>query len=233
MNNYTMNKTYNDLPVFRLVMGENEETSGLLATSLVAEPAHEEQFLAFAKMEEIKFSSDEMKHNVTGPLLIPDKLIYRNNERIGEHYVYFSSADIWEIARRYAKTMRTANVTVEHEPIKVDGAYVVELWITAEDKGAGKGFDVPNGTLMATMHIENEDVWNQIISGERKGFSIEGLFAYDRATMSAEKVEEKQEKKDDGMDILMILIDKTITDEEKEKRIKEKHQIVKSEGEGI
>lgn len=224
-----MNKQ-DQFPVYRLVMGEDEVTSGLLATSLVAEPAHEEQFIAFSKMEEVKFAKDEMKHNVTGPLLVPDKLIYRHNERIGEHYVYFSSSDIWEIARRYAKTMRTGNVTLEHE-FAVDGAYIVEMWITGEDKGAGKGFDVPDGTLMATMHIENEDVWQQVLSGERKGFSIEGLFAYDRAQMSKQDGEEviKEEHKQDGMDILMILVDGALTDEEKEKKIKEKYAERKSE----
>jgi hypothetical protein len=210
-----MDNTPKDLPVFRLVQGSDEDASGILATSLVNDPAHEVAFIAFSKEHpvELKFAADAMRRNVSGPLIVPDKMIYRNDAKHGPHYVYFSSSDIESIVRKHGKNLRFSNVTVEHAPGLVEGAYMVETWITgANDKAKDLGFDVPQGTWMATMHIENDALWNEVLSGDRTGFSIEGLFAYERAQMSAAPTNEPTE-----IAVLSILLDANKTDEQKEK----------------
>ena len=65
---------------------------------------------------------------------------------------------------------------------------VVESWIvedTKKDKSALYEFNVPEGTWMIAMKVDNEEIWNKVKSGDIKGFSIEGYFA--------EKVEASKE----------------------------------------
>ena len=37
--------------------------------------------------------------------------------------------------------------------------------------------NVPMGTWMVSMKVNNDDVWKKVKAGEVKGFSIEGYFA--------------------------------------------------------
>jgi hypothetical protein len=68
---------------------------------------------------------------------------------------------------------------------------IVESWIIEDaemDKSKLYGFDLPKGTWMIAMKVDNEETWAKVKSGELKGFSIEGYFA-ERYEMSArEKV---------------------------------------------
>ena len=61
------------------------------------------------------------------------------------------------------------------------GLTLVESWIVEnkeKDKTALYGLDVPVGTWMGSVKVENEDVWNDYVkTGKVKGFSIEGYFA--------------------------------------------------------
>ncbi len=52
-------------------------------------------------------------------------------------------------------------------------------------------FNLPKGTWMIAMKVNNEDIWKDVKAGKVKGFSIEGYFA-DKYEMSQEK-NEKQE----------------------------------------
>jgi hypothetical protein len=65
----------------------------------------------------------------------------------------------------------------------------VESWIvedTEKDKSKLYGFDVPVGTWMLSMKVNNDKVWDEVKKGNVKGFSIEGNFA-DKLQMSKEK----------------------------------------------
>ena len=67
----------------------------------------------------------------------------------------------------------------EHEK-KLSGMSVVESWIiddTKTDKSRFYGFDLPKGTWMISMKVNNDDVWKDVKEGKVKGFSIEGYFA--------------------------------------------------------
>jgi hypothetical protein len=54
------------------------------------------------------------------------------------------------------------------------------------DKSKLYGFDLPKGTWMIAMKVDNDETWAKVKSGELKGFSIEGYFA-ERYEMSAEE----------------------------------------------
>jgi hypothetical protein len=58
-------------------------------------------------------------------------------------------------------------------------AFILEDWIVEDpvyDKSRKYGFEVPVGTYMIKVKIENKEFWNQEVKGNGKfGFSIEGL----------------------------------------------------------
>ena len=55
------------------------------------------------------------------------------------------------------------------------------------DKSAKYGMEVPLGTWMGTVKVDNDDVWNNYVkTGKVKGFSIEGSFA-DKAEKTQDK----------------------------------------------
>ena len=58
---------------------------------------------------------------------------------------------------------------------------LVESWIVEDtdmDKSKKYGFNVPVGTWMGSVKVNNDEVWNEYVkTGKVKGFSIEGYFA--------------------------------------------------------
>jgi len=157
-------------------VGLDSET---MAISLVSEPAIEVDFIHMKKDEEEKeqvFLESNEKYLVYGPALIPDKDIYRNNGE-NEYYLSFSKESIEKMENDYMKDFRQYNVSLQHQD-KVDEVCVVESWIVADsykDKANALGFNVPEGTWMVAMKVNNVDTWNRIKEGELKGFSVESL----------------------------------------------------------
>ena len=44
------------------------------------------------------------------------------------------------------------------------------------DKSKLYGYDLPDGTWLVKMRIDNDELWSKIKDGELKGLSIEGYF---------------------------------------------------------
>ncbi len=133
----------------------------------------------FSKMK-LNFA-DEEKKTVVGPAMIPDISIPRRDEETGDvYYVKFSEETVREIAMKYMKEARTNDTNTDHLE-NVAGAYVYESWIVEDPKGDKAktvyGYDVPKGTWMVAMKVENPETWKRIKAGELKGFSVEGAFA--------------------------------------------------------
>ena len=135
----------------------------------------------------------EDEHIISGPLMLADELIYRDNEKFGEHYVKFSADTIKEIAIKFAKRKYQNNVNLMHDPKQVvDGVTMFESFIVDKKRGVlpMAGFeDVADGSWFGSFYVENSDVWNQVKSGELRGFSVEGLFDYEapKAPLSPEE----------------------------------------------
>lgn len=157
-------------------VGLDSET---MAISLVSEPAIEVDFIHMSKDEEEKqqvFLEKNDKYLVYGPALIPEKDIYRNNGE-QEYYLSFSKESIEKMENDYMKDFRQYNVSLQHQD-KVDEVCVVESWLVADsykDKANFLGFNVPEGTWMVAMKVNNVDTWNRIKDGELRGFSVESL----------------------------------------------------------
>jgi hydroxymethylpyrimidine pyrophosphatase-like HAD family hydrolase len=132
----------------------------------------------------------ESEHIITGPLMIPQQLIYRNSEQFGEHYVKFSVDTIKQIAIKFSKKGYQKNVNVMHEAdMQVDGVTMFESFISDSKRGIKpmEAFkDLPDGTWFGSFYVENPKVWEMIKQGNVKGFSVEGMFDYE-APMSEDQ----------------------------------------------
>ncbi len=166
------------MQVIELVIDEESDEIGVQAISVVNQPAVEVDFIALNKQVMLKASDDE-KRILTGVALIPSKQIYRYDEQMGEYYIYFSKDTIEKASQLFLKESNQKNATYEHA-YDFDGGIVVESWLVSDpemDKAKYYGFDVPKGTWMISMKIENDKVWQDVKSQKVKGFSIEGFFA--------------------------------------------------------
>ena len=112
-----------------------------------------------------------------GAALIPNKPIFRKrNETM--FYVYFSKDTVRRASELFFQNSNQNNATLEHQ-MSVNGLTVVESWIvedTKMDKSAKYGLEMPEGTWMISMKVENDEIWNDYVkTGKVKGFSIEGI----------------------------------------------------------
>lgn len=173
------------MKIVELIIDPTDEQSGIEAISLVESPAIESNFVALNKQEILLKEVNAEKRILMGPALIPDKSIYRRNDKGDEYYIYFSRDTVRKASELFFKNSNHQNATLEHES-KIDGVTMVESWIVEDkdqDKTALYGMKVPVGTWMVSAKIEDKELYNKAKSGEIKGFSIEGYFA-DRLDMS-------------------------------------------------
>ncbi len=159
-----------------------DKDSGVFAISMVDEPAIEMDFLYFSKQHKnVEFATADVERMIiTGPAMIPDKMIYRVDEETDEEfYVYFTKETVRSIAEQYLLNNRQYNVTLQHEG-PIEDICLVESWIVEDpkrDKAIALGYNVPKGTWMISMKVNNKKAWNKLIkTGEVRGFSIEGAF---------------------------------------------------------
>ena len=184
------------MKIVELIIDEEAEVFGIEAISLVDRPAIELDFVAL-KDQKVQFAEmDEDKRILMGPALVPDKPIYRKNAS-GEFYVYFSKATVRRAAELYLQHGNQARHTLEHEHA-INGLTVVESWLVEDkdrDKSAVYGLDVPVGTWMVAVKVDNESIWQEWVKEQKvKGFSIEGYFA--------DKMQQKEEQTDMGYDVV-------------------------------
>ena len=166
--------------IYELVI-EDENVDEVFAISLVENPAIEREFLYFNK-EEVHFSSiDEEKRLVIGPILIPDKHIFRMDGDNVPYTVFFSKDTIQKLAENYLKRGYQASSTLEHDK-KINGVTLVESWVVesrTKDKSALYNLNLPIGTWMGIMKIDSDEIWRDYVkTGKVKGFSIEGMFEH-------------------------------------------------------
>ncbi|MFT4643661.1 MAG: hypothetical protein ACJAT9_000145 [Polaribacter sp.] len=167
------------MKIIELVLDEEQEESGIEAISIVENPAIESDFVAL-KTEEIKLAEvSSEKKILLGALLIPNKPIYRSGDD-GEYYIFFSKDTVAKASQMYLKNGYQNNSTLEHDKA-LNGLTLVESWLVEDevhDKSRKYGLNVPVGTWMGAVKVNNDDVWNEYVKTNKvKGFSIEGYFA--------------------------------------------------------
>ena len=149
------------------------------AISMVEAPAIESDFVALAEQKEEKqqvlLESNE-RHMVYGAALIPEKDIYRNNGE-QEFYISFTKESIEKMSQDFMKEYRQHEVKTDHEDV-ANEVCIVESWLVEDsykDKANALGINVPEGTWMVGMKVNNIETWERVKAGELKGFSVESM----------------------------------------------------------
>jgi hypothetical protein len=174
-----------ELPIYELMINEDvQDDSEVSFIALVDRPAIQKNWNAFK--ENIKFQIvSEDKQIISGPVMLADSPIYRNDSVNGEYYVVFSKDTIFKIAQKFFKKGYQANVNLMHDSEqKVSGVTMFESFISDKDRGIlpMKGFeDAPDGSWFGSFKVEDDSVWQMIKEGKVKGFSVEGIFEYSKA----------------------------------------------------
>ena len=144
-----------------------------------------------------QFKKQKDKQVVVGPAMIPDLPIRRFDSNFGEYYVVFTADVIEKLVERFNKNTKQYKINVDHDTI-VKSAFVKSNWIIEDktnDKSNFYGFDLPVGTSMVEVKIEDENFWTSEVKDNAKfGFSVEGWFGLEFDKMINNKFFKKEEK---------------------------------------
>lgn len=165
------------LDTYELVL--TDENDGITYVSLVGSPAVEVGWQCYSKDEKpVQFSVVE-ERVITGVVMIPEKLIYRNDGGY-EYQVYYSKQTVRQMCEKMLKNGTYKYVDLEHDNQTVgDKATLLQVFLKDDSKGISpKGFEnLPDGTMFCTYHVNDDSLWDRCKDGTFTGFSLQGWFA--------------------------------------------------------
>jgi hypothetical protein len=172
-----------------------------MAVSFVDYPATESNFIALKKRIGIKLAVNRQKQLLTGALLIPDQLIYRQDRRLGEYNLVFSKEEIEKIAYKMMRRRDSLGKTTHQHEKNLKNNHLAELWIVNDpkrDKSVALGLgELPAGTLVVSYKIEDPAYWRtEVLTGNVKGFSLEGAFNFNSIQMKKDSKSAAQQAKE-------------------------------------
>jgi len=184
-----------DIPIYNIVLKDGNQGVGMI--SLVDDPAIGVDWIKLSKQEvSMAFKANKDKQLLYGPFLIPNMLIYRKDDKMGEYYIRFSKEEIAKIADRFNEDLNNKNINFMHTDEKVE-AFVASNWMIEgeQDKSHNLGFDLPEGTWFGGVKVKDEKFWiDKVKSDEVKGFSVEILADLELSLKNKEQVMEKEIK---------------------------------------
>ena len=180
----------NKLPVYKLKIKEDDNVkTSVEFIALVDDPAIQIDWQMFNR--KIKFAADTERRLLMGPLMIANMPIYRRDDKMGEYYVIFDKEEIYKIVQKFFRNGFTSNFNLMHDK-EVSGIYLIESFIIDDTRGvkAPEAFkDLSQGSWLGTVKVDNDEIWNDFIkTGTLKGFSVEGIFGYERIDDAEETV---------------------------------------------
>ena len=181
-----------ELPIYELRIQEDlADDAEVSFVALVDKPAIQKDFLVFNEQRLAFAIQDEEQHIISGPLMLADEPIIRNNAKYGQHFIKFSAETIKEIAIKFSKKGYQKNVNLMHDDnMQLDGLVMFESFIVDSKRGIKpmNGFeDVKDGSWFGSFYVENPQAWDLIKQGKVKGFSVEGMFDYVLPTKTPEQ----------------------------------------------
>jgi len=181
-----------ELPIYELKIQEDlSDDAEVSFVALVDKPAIQKDFLVFNEQKLAFAIQDEEQHIISGPLMLADEPIIRNNAKYGQHFIKFSAETIKEIAIKFSKKGYQKNVNLMHDDnMQLDGLVMFESFIVDSKRGIKpmNGFeDVKDGSWFGSFYVENPQAWDLIKQGKVKGFSVEGMFDYVLPTKTPEQ----------------------------------------------
>ena len=181
-----------ELPIYELKIQEDlADDAEVSFVALVDKPAIQKDFLVFNEQRIAFAIQDEEQHIISGPLMLAEEPIIRNNAKYGQHFIKFSAETIKEIAIKFSKKGYQKNVNLMHDDnMQLDGLVMFESFIVDSKRGIKpmNGFeDVKDGSWFGSFYVENPQAWDLIKQGKVKGFSVEGMFDYVLPTKTPEQ----------------------------------------------
>ena len=181
-----------EYPVYYLELEEGQMKYGLQDIALVDDPAIKSNFMkwsaqvALSKDALFNFSvQNEEQRIITGAVMIPNKLIYREENK-KPFYVVATKDTIFDAAQKWGKENRNNNIKLSHDAKDTTpDVFMFESFVTDENRVSSvKGFEsLPLGTWFITCKVLSDQVWSDIKSGVFNGFSLEALFKMQPAAM--------------------------------------------------
>lgn len=196
------------MKLFEMLIDETQEFFGVNAVSIVENPAIGSDFIALAENEQVTLAEvSKDKRILIGACLIPDKPIFRKGKE-EDYYIYFSKETIAKTAEAFFRNNNQNNATLEHNET-LEGMTIFESWLVEDpefDKSAKYGLNVPSGTWMVSMKVDDNDVWNNYVKNDKVfGFSIEGTFA-NKLVKDVELSEQVELSEDDVLNETLAMI---------------------------
>ena len=196
------------MKLFEMLIDETKELFGVNALSIVSNPAIQSDFVALGDEKPVLLAEvSKDKQILMGAALIPDKPIFRKGEE-EDYYIYFSKETIAKTAEAFFRNNNQNNATLEHNET-LEGMTIFESWLVEDpefDKSAKYGLNVPSGTWMVSMKVDDNDVWNNYVKNDKVfGFSIEGTFA-NKLVKDVELSEQVELSEDDVLNETLKMI---------------------------
>jgi hypothetical protein len=133
-------------------------------------------------MSKMLFQNEDQQILV-GPVMIPDIEIIRRVDKGPDkgkpYWVRFSSESIARIAEKFMRENRNHGTNVGHNAGEYAGTYIMESWLVENEQDKANtvyGLDVPVGSWVAKMRVQDPNVWKAVKAGKLNGFSVEGSF---------------------------------------------------------
>ena len=218
------------MKIVELILDEENDDIGVSALSLVENPAIEEEWIAL-KSQEVKFAQiDQEKRILMGAALVPNRPIYRKSDSDEEYYIFFNRDTVRKASEMFFVNGNQSSSTLEHK-YKLEGMTVVESWIIEnkdKDKSAHYGLDLPEGTWMVSMKVNDDDIWNNYIKTKKvKGFSIEAFMSEKATQRPKDKtIDEKlAEMENQEAEYMMSEVKDMLGYDKKKKKKKKKYKM--------
>lgn len=183
------------LPVYKLVLKEGEEVSGVNYIALVDDPAIQVNWVAFDN--HLKFAADKERKIIVSPAMIPDMPIFRRTKEMGEFYVILDKDTVNAIQEKFMENGFLHNINEMHDSKKkVEGVFMKNSFVSDKQMGiyppdAFK--DLPDGTWFISYKFKDDEVWDKFVkTGEFAGVSVEGYFDIEYLKKDSEDSLEQQ-----------------------------------------
>lgn len=140
--------------------------------------------------QSVKSENGKFERIISGVWFMPDTDYLRFDFETGEFFTTsVERAELKKMVLNFVKSGASNSFDIHHDGRPVDGLRTVEIWVLEDykqlspifnndiEKLGYKETDIPLGTVFMSVYVSNEEFFNKkILSGELKGFSIEGLF---------------------------------------------------------
>jgi len=156
----------------------DEDGLGVFSIAQVLDPAIEVNFIHFEKEFDISdvsvFAKDDEMMRLAGPILIPNKEMYRKSY---DAYIKFSVDSVERARTSFKKNNNLFANNIKHTESPAP-SFLLEDWIVENPKTDKSftqfGIECEKGTWFGVQQITDKDYWlNFIKTGQVKGFSVE------------------------------------------------------------